>query len=114
MFRTIPLLAVLALGLGAASAFAQPAPPPANAPEGSTAARTLEQNRRVFIGRPTSPEARGTAVESDLSARGRTRAPVVIAPGRVDLAADGNLGVPRQALIRSSHRPSTAAHDGRQ
>jgi hypothetical protein len=81
MFRTITLLVGLALGPGAASAFAQPAPPPPYAPEGSTAARTLEQNRRVFIGRSTSSEVRGTAVESDSPARDRTTAPVVIATG---------------------------------
>jgi hypothetical protein len=95
MIRTITLLVGLALGLGVASAFAQPAPPPSNAPEDSTAARTLEQNRRVFIGRPAPSEVRGTAVESEVSARGRTRAPVVIAPGRVDLAAGGDLDLPR-------------------
>ncbi|CAA9225690.1 MAG: hypothetical protein AVDCRST_MAG27-593 [uncultured Craurococcus sp.] len=82
MLCKISPIVVLALGLGAAPAFAQSALAPATAPEGSTAARTLEQNRRVLTGQPAPSEAlRSTAAEPEApaaSARPRARNP---APG---------------------------------
>ena len=62
MLREILPVAALALALGAAPASAQPAPAPASAPsDDSTAARTLEQNRRVLFWHPASFEVpRGT------------------------------------------------------
>ncbi len=63
MLREIPPVVALALVLGAAPAFAQPAPAPAwAAPDGPTAARTLEQNRRVLTWPPAPSEVpRGMA-----------------------------------------------------
>lgn len=59
MLREIPHVVALALVLGAAPAFAQPSPASAAAaPEDSTAARTLEQNRRVFSWSPAPSEIR--------------------------------------------------------
>ena len=65
MLREIPPLVALALGLGAAPALAQSGPArAAAAPEDSTAARTLEQNRRVVVGQPTRSEVlRGAAAD---------------------------------------------------
>ena len=87
MLRTIPLLAALALGLGAAPALAEPVPPRAIAPEGSAAARTLEQNRRVFIGRPdaAASEAR-TPVARSGGSDGRAQAPAAPSADRLPFA----------------------------
>jgi hypothetical protein len=90
MFRIILPVAALALGLGTASA--QPAFSPVTAPEGSTAARTLEQNRRAVLGRPAAPEI-GTPATGPESPPRDPRA--AAATGRLDLAAGGNPGAPR-------------------
>jgi hypothetical protein len=95
MSRTILPVAALALGLAAASASAQSALSPFVPPEGSTAARTLEQNRRVSIGQPRPSEGRGAAVEPGAPARDRTTAAPAIATGRVDLAAGEKPGARR-------------------
>ena len=65
MLREILPVAALALALGAAPASAQPAPAPASAPpDDSTAARTLEQNRRILVRQPARSEVlRGAAAE---------------------------------------------------
>ena len=65
MLRKVPPAAVaLALVLGAAPAFAQSGAAPAAAPEDATAARTLEQNRRVVVSQPARSELlRGAAAE---------------------------------------------------
>jgi len=86
MFRSILPVAALALGLGTASAPAQPAFSPVIAPEGSTAARTLEQNRRAVLGRPVALEIRGPTAGSDSPPRDPRAA---AATGRLDLAAGG-------------------------
>ena len=101
MFRSISLLAALALGLGGAPAVAQPAPTPARTPGDSAAARTLEQNRRVVLERPTSaPAAHGSVVApgssaGDRIASDRIASTAAVTPGRIGLAAGGNPGVPR-------------------
>jgi len=91
MFRRILPIAALTLGLSATSTLAQSVLPPGD----STAARTLEQNRRVIIGRPVPPEIGSAAAES----RAPTRSPTPAAPTartrRVDLAAGGNPGAPQ-------------------
>ncbi|MBV1798983.1 hypothetical protein [Siccirubricoccus sp. G192] len=92
MFRSILPVAALALGLGTASAPAQPAFSPVIAPEGSTAARTLEQNRRAVIGRPVASGIRSPAPGPDSAPRDPRAAAAV---GRLDLAAGGNPGAPR-------------------
>jgi hypothetical protein len=94
MFRTILPVTALALGLGTASASAQPAFSPPIAPENSAAARTLEQNRRVVIGRPLASEVRSMTAEPGSPPRDPKAGPAVAA-GRLDLAAGGNPGVPR-------------------
>jgi hypothetical protein len=65
MLREIPPLVALAFVLGAAPALAQSGPASAAAaPEDSTAARTLEQNRRIVVGQPARSEVlRGAAAE---------------------------------------------------
>jgi hypothetical protein len=65
MLREILPVVALALALGAAPALAQCGPASAaSAPEDSTAARTLEQNRRVVVGQPARSELlRGAAAE---------------------------------------------------
>ena len=72
MLRKTPLTIFLALGLGAAPAFAQPAP--AAAPEDSTAARTLEQNRRVSVGWAAPSEPRSTAASPGAAPSNRNAA----------------------------------------
>jgi hypothetical protein len=65
------------------------------------AARTLEQNRRVVLERPTSaPAAHGSVVEpgssaGDRIASDRIASSAAVTPGRIGLAAGGNPGVPR-------------------
>jgi hypothetical protein len=76
------------------------------APDGSTAARTLEQNRRVLIGQPAAPEVRGTAAGPDAPAnRGRAGAAPAGGTGRVDLAAGEKSGARREL---GAERPAAA------
>ena len=83
------------MGPGAAPAFAQSAPAPAAAPEDSTAARTLEQNRRVPVWQPAPSEVlRGMAAGPSAPAAsvGRAGAAPADAAGRVGLAVGGRPG----------------------
>jgi hypothetical protein len=61
------LAAALLLGLAAAPALAQTSP--AGAPEDSTAARTMAQNRRVSIGQQPAPAAGGQAPAREAAAK---------------------------------------------
>ncbi len=96
MPRKISSVSALALGLGAAPASAQSAPAPAAAPEASTAARTLEQNRRVPVWQPAPSEALGgmaagpSAPAASVGPAGA--APVAGAAGRVGSAVGGRPG----------------------
>jgi hypothetical protein len=96
MLREIPPAVALALVLGAAPASAQSGPASAAAaPEDSTAARTLEQNRRVLIGQPAPSEVlRGMAAGPSAPAAsvGRAGAAPADAAGRVGLAVGGRPG----------------------
>jgi hypothetical protein len=92
-----PAVVALALVLGAAPAFAQPVPAPAGAaPEGSTAARTLEQNRRVGFWQPAPSETlRGTAAGSAAPTAPAARvneARAAPPAGRAGFAAGGKPG----------------------
>ena len=91
MLREIPPVVALVLLLGVAPASAQPAPAP---PDGSsTAARTLEQNRRVLVGPPAQPEIRGAA-DSAVAPAARVDEARAAPPaaGRAGSAAGGRLG----------------------
>jgi hypothetical protein len=94
MHRKISPVIALALGLGAAPVLAQSAPAPAAAPEDSTAARTLEQNRRVLIEQPAPSGVGGTATEPGAPAArvGRAGAAPAVATGRAGLPAGGRPG----------------------
>lgn len=82
MFRKISPLIALTLGLCAAPASAELARTAAVAPEGSTAALTLEQNRRVIIGMPTTSDVQGAAAEPGAPARDRAGAAPAAGAGK--------------------------------
>ena len=94
MLREIPPAVALAFVLGAAPALAQSGPASAAAPpDDSTAARTLEQNRRVLVGQPAQPEIRGAA-DSAVAPAARVDEARAAPPaaGRAGSAAGGRLG----------------------
>ena len=74
MFRMILLIASLALALDAAPSFAQSEFVQPTAPYGSTAARTLEQNRRVVLGPAPAETLSSASAEPAAPPRDRTRA----------------------------------------
>jgi hypothetical protein len=87
--RRKPLTAAaLVLGLAAAPAFAQPST--AGAPEDSTAARTMEQNRRIPIAQPAPPGGQTPVQEAAATeSAGRQAAP---ATGKRRVASAENPG----------------------
>ena len=107
MLRETPT--IVALALGTASAFAQPASNPAAAPGDATAARTLEQNRRVLIGQPAPSGSHSTAAEAGARAALGDRAGGAATGGigRVDLTAGGRAGARQQLSVG---RVAAAAH----
>ena len=94
VWRKILPVTAMALCLGAAPALAQLAPAPTAAPEDPTAARTLEQNRRVVIGPPAPSDEAGD----------RAGAAPTSGAGRVGLVAGEGQG--RRTPLASDDAPS--------
>src|SRR5215212_8015820 len=74
MFRKLLPMTILALSLGAAPSVAEPEFVQPTAPHGPTAARTLEQNRRVLLGPAPSETLSTASAEPAAPPRDRARA----------------------------------------
>ncbi|HYI84249.1 MAG TPA: hypothetical protein VEX11_13675, partial [Acetobacteraceae bacterium] len=74
MFRKFLPMTILTLSLSAAPSFAQSEFVQPMAPHGSTAARTLEQNRRIVLAPATSETLSAASAERPALPRDRTRA----------------------------------------
>ncbi len=96
--KTLAAAAALLLGLAAAPAFAQSLTVPGSGPGESEAARTMAQNRRVFVGRPAPG---GPAASSQAVAQERVAKPASppASSRRVVLAEGARRGPPRSSRL---------------
>jgi hypothetical protein len=85
MPRPVFRMLVLVLGFGAGPALAQSAPVPLTEADASTAARTMEQSRRVFTDRPAerpaADGAQGAVPNAPAPAQGNGKSPPPAGPG---------------------------------